>query len=154
MRQTWVTDLLIDMKETMIWKNEAAVGAAKCLALGHAVRWAMLRELAREAWTAQNGAEVKGGCADVSSVAGQAAGDVRLGTVPVSEMAARLGMKRPAVANHLPQMLAAGVLAVFGDPSGDGRKRCLGLPVSATVHSTETALEVDFGDLVLRFPAV
>ena len=64
----------------------------------------------------------------------------------------RLGMKRPTLARHLPQMLAAQVVAVFGDASGDGRKRCLGLPLSAPVHLPGTALEVDFRYLVLRFP--
>lgn len=129
----WVTNFAIYMSKMMIWKDEAAVGAEKLAALGQPVRWAMLRELARADGRAQ-GAEK--------------------GTVPVSEMAARLGMKRPAVANHLPQMLAAGVLAVYPDAGGDGRKRCLGLPLSATVRRTEDGLEVDFGDVVVRFPQV
>ncbi len=145
MCQGWVTDLLIYMTQTMNWKNEAAVGAARCLALGHPVRWAMLWELAREALAA----------IEATATAGESVGTtqaVRAGTVPVSEMAARLGMKRPAVANHLPQMLAARVLEVFPDAAGDGRKRCLGLLTTATVRAVDAALEVDFGDLVLRFP--
>jgi len=66
-------------------------GRGSEVGVGHPMRWAMVRELAQAVGRA-DGADT--------------------GTVPVSEMAARLGTRRPAVENHLPQMLAAEVVAV------------------------------------------
>ncbi|MFD0895389.1 winged helix-turn-helix transcriptional regulator [Luteolibacter ambystomatis] len=102
-------------------QGKALAGARKPLALGHPVRWALIREVAFH------------------------------GPLPVKELAQRLGVDRPALSSHLPQLLECGIVAVFPDPGGDARRRCIGLSESATCHQNGHGLEVDFGELVVRF---
>jgi DNA-binding MarR family transcriptional regulator len=124
MRHIRVTDLPAWTMDLRLGTLESASGASLCAALGHPVRWALVRELA---------------LADGA-------------TVPVTELAQRLGVKRSGLSNHLPQLLAAGVVAVSEDAAGDRRKRCLGLPASALREVSERSVTVDFGAVSVRFP--
>jgi len=99
----------------------AFAGSLKPLALGHPVRWALVREIAFS------------------------------GPLPVKELAHRLGVDRPALSSHLPQLLEAGLIEVYPDPEGDARRRCIGLISSSTSHQNGHGLEVDFGQMVMRF---
>lgn len=102
-------------------QGKAIAGARKPLALGHPVRWALIREIALH------------------------------GPLPVKELALRLGVDRPALSSHLPQLLECGIVEVFSDPGGDARRRCIGLPAAAVCQWNGHGLEVDFGELVVRF---
>lgn len=96
-------------------------GALKPLALGHPVRWALVREISFD------------------------------GPLPVKELALRLGVDRPALSSHLPQLLEAGLVEVFPDPEGDARRRCIGLAITVQKVENETGVAVDFGNLLMRF---
>ncbi|BCU77358.1 hypothetical protein llg_20730 [Luteolibacter sp. LG18] len=102
-------------------QGKAIAGARKPLALGHPVRWALIREIATH------------------------------GALPVKELALRLGVDRPALSSHLPQLLECGIVDVFPDPGGDARRRCIGLAATAVCHQNGHGLEVDFGEMVVRF---
>ena len=129
--------------------DELVSGAGRLAVLGHPVRLAMVRELVWAVVIHQGQPPpFSGGAVTALSVA---------------ELATRLGMKRAAVGNHLPQMLRSGLVTVVGDAGGDGRKRCLALAASATVRETAgleapgagleapVGREVDWGDVVVRF---
>ena len=96
-------------------------GALKPLALGHPVRWALVREISFD------------------------------GPLPVKELALRLGVDRPALSSHLPQLLEAGLVEVFPDPEGDARRRCIGLAVTVQKEENDGGVAVDFGNLLMRF---
>lgn len=98
-------------------------GALKPLALGHPVRWALIREISFD------------------------------GPLPVKELALRLGVDRPALSSHLPQLLEAGLVEVYPDPNGDARRRCIGLAVTVMKEESEMGVAVDFGNLLMRFEA-
>ena len=125
---------------TMAIQTDAMVGTAERLAaLGHPMRLAVIRELVWAVVIHQGQPPpFSGGFVAALSVA---------------ELATRLGMKRAAVGNHLPQMLRSGLVTVVGDAGGDGRKRCLALAATAKVRETNVGREVDFGDVVVRFSA-